>query len=649
MSGLRVFSTGNHHVLAPQQDPNPYLLMIRQLSLRQQLPADGAAQEIDEARAALQHSSVASSTHMQPVNVYESVGSLCSATGILLLYWGTGEQSIDVGNRLAGLQRCVLQEAALLSIAGVSHSVLSCCGVICSLLLTQHSIKSLPASLRCSVAAAAGEVAVQQARAGVQSTSSADGGRTIAPILMYASSIFAAFSYCVLAAQSSAQLQDLLDALHASIVPTCLPEHKGCQQGLIDEQQAVLQRVIVPMLPQVLNRLRQVAPASASHPEPSQRPSTKNSWYERLWHNHVLQGLQMLQISKEQTSCSVTETVSEEFCRCVVKIASILSMAFHASSSSSAPNVSTLIAAILEELVRSEISPLVLAQHIIRPNLLFQLSQQQADSHTHPHHLPSSDADCIVRHAVRSHAPACLHSEQAELQERAGLHQQLTVYLLPANQFTGCWQSAACFMLTLMMPCIGQRQSRMRQYDSDTEFWKALMNDLLPVLQALALSNATARTSVEACMLIVQTAPDSEVKDQFCRCLAGVMCLHLPAGDAECFASLLAGISRYCESHVATRCCEMCCNMTRTGTSPAAQEQLVRALVAVVVHGRHECLQPVLELIALEVRSISSDSDRRKAMMHVRHGLTQCHDFRKKPECVRWLHSQLHSLQLSSL
>lgn len=626
------------------------LLMIRQISLRERLPPDGASQEIDAAWAALQRCSVTASQRGQAVSISETVGSLCVATGILLVYRDAVEYSIDVSNLLAGLKGCVLQEAALLINAVGEPHVYSCCGVICSLLLTQKDIASLPQALHTSIAAAAGEVVVQQALAAVPHTPRGPGAAfATAPILIYATSIFAAFSCSVFTARAPAELQSLLDPLAVAAASVCLPQASSPHQELSDEQRAVLQRAMVPVLHQILQRTTQFTPAAEPPTEPTQPPSAQR--FPSFRQLPILQHFHKLFATQEQVDTIIRPTkTAAASASAAVKIAQILSMCYHSHSRSSSPHLSSLICTILAQLVQSNTSALQLAQHIVRPYYLCT-SSQQLDGHpiTLPQMMhPASNG--LALHAADAQGGAeSAASQHSQLQERAELHQELTEHLVPALQHPGHWQPAACFMLTLLMPCLQHRQQG-SPGSCDAGFWDSLMNELLPVLQVLALSQPMAKAALEACMSLLGACPDAAPsKARFCRWFTGVICLHLPDGDPDCFASALAGVAKYCQPTVATGCCRLCCSMTRVGASSDVQLQVIRALVSVVVHGSSECLHPVLELLSMQLQSLGSGSDKERALSHVRHGLMHCHDFRKKPDCVRWFHAQLSSLHFSSL
>ena len=621
--------------------------MIRQVSLRQRLPGAGAVQEIDQVWAALQRSSLTTSQHGQAVSVSELVSNLCVATGVLLVYRDTGADSADVVNLLTGLKGCVLREAALLSTTIDDHHIHSCCGVVCSLLMAHSGIASLPHALHGCIAAAVGEVFLQQALAAAPQTPKAQAAPfATALVLIYATSIFAAFSSCVLTARTPKELQALLEPLAVPAASACLPEAYTYQQELSAEQRAVLQRSMVPVLHQIMQRTMQLAAAAAPPQEPAQPISGHK--YLRLQQFPVLQHICKLLASEAQAYTTTRPPTQPDAASTAVAVtcAYILSMAYHAPSCSASPHLSSLVSNILAQLVQSRTSALHLAQHIIRPPCLRTAYARG----THPVtslHMAARCANGIARHAANAQGATAEH--QARLQERAELHQGLNEHVMPALQRAGYWPSAACFVLTLLMPCLPHTRL-VNPGHSETAFWEGLLKELLPVLQALAISQDTVSTALEVCMTLAQACPDDvPSKAWFCRHLTGLMCLHLPESDPDRFASALAGVAKHCQPAVATRCCELCCSMTRVGAPAEVQLQVVRALISVVVHGHIGCLHPVLQLVSLHLRSFKSDSDKERALAHVRHGLMHCHDFRKKPDCVRWFHEQLSSLQPSSL
>ena len=617
--------------------------MIRQVSLRQRLRGDAAAQEIDQVWAALQRSSFTVSHHGQHISMSELVGALCVATGILLVYRDAGGYSVDVANLLTGLKGCVLQESARLVEATSDHQIHSCCGAICSLLLAQNDVTSLPQALHSSIAAAVGEVVVQQAlAAAVQTPRAHDSPFSAAPILVYASNIFAAFSGCVLAARTPTELQPLLEPLAVSVAAVCLPDTYASRHELSIEQRAVLQRSMVPVLQQAMQRSAQQAAAAEPPPEPvQQHPAYKNHQILQLPVLHRLSKLLANDAQLDATSQPPTQP-DEASTAAAVKCAQMLSMAYHAPSSSASPHLSSLVSTILAQLVQSSTSALQLAQHIIRPPCFHTTAQLPAGCPGASLHMTIRAANGIALHSADAQGAAA--ENQAQLQERAELHQELQDHVMPALQSAGHWQSAACFMLTLLMPCLPHTHPGSIAR-SKPGFWEPLLNELTPVLQALALSQDTASAALEAFMSLLQACPDDvPSKTRLCRCFTGIMCLHLPQGDPECFASALAGVAKQCRPAVAAACCGLCCSMTRVGAPVEVQLQMVRALVSVVVYGSSMCLRPILELLSLQLRSFACDSDRERALAHIRHGLMHCHDFRKKPDCVRWFHAELSSL-----
>jgi hypothetical protein len=626
------------------------LLMIRQISLRQKLPPDGACQEIDSAWASVQRCSLTAAQREPAVSVSDTVESLCIAAGVVLLYWNEVGQSSDFSTLLAGLKACVLREAAVTSKAVTDPSIISCCGVICSLLHSLNNIASLPRAVHSCVGAAVGEVIVQQSlAAGKQACRGQGVTHARAPILMYATSIFAAFSDCVLSAQTTAEIESLLSSLETSVAPVCLQEDGSSQLELLYDQRAVLQRAMVPVLNAIQSRISQLASAAAPPSQPTQ-PSSAQSIFLRLQQLSLHEHLSRLVATKWriESSSHVTAAVQANE-SATIKVARVLSMVYHAPSRSSSPSLSSLVSDILGQLVQTDTSALQLAQHIIRPSCLHASSHEAGHRSTFLQIMHSAvngrTADAGPTRGGTEFRPP---THQQLLQQQSGLHQQMTEQLLPALQCAGHWQSAACFMLTLLMPCLATEQFLCRHRD-DIELWETLLNELLPILQALAISASSARFSLEAWMSLVEACPDAvPMKSHFCMCYTGVLCMHLAESDPDCLASALAGVSKYCKPVVATECCRLCCSITRVGADAEVQQYMIRALVSVVVHGSSQCLRPVLDLISMQLKSIG-DGDKEQALSQVRHGLMHCHDFKKKPHCVRWFHALLAGLHSSKL
>lgn len=552
----------------------------------------------------------------------QDLKDLCMVTGCILYFDNRKIQPLPL-TRMRGAVLRHMQDACN---TALSPNIACCYGVIASLLLQASGAHQAARPWqKCIVAALAACIYSQLSCATCRPP----------PILMYSSSISASFTACVLEAQQVDDVRQLMQPLLRMLNHVCISDASA---GLIvpAEARSQLQGSVIPLVTQLAQRLHQLRGPGRGSFKISQ-PCQELSWWSML--------TQQLQDEKEASvavrfrdcrhACTATSAAADA--------AQILAMAYHQPSGAHTPNLPQCISQVLHLLGDGPTPALLLAERIPVPSLL--------------EHLQHSRNAWRVRMKQFSMP---MHETDGGLSEEAGvsvsnyLKNELFEYLLPSLSTPGHWSDAATFILTLLQSCMPhQRSSRSNcMWDGEDEelaWWSKFVRHLLPILAALIASCASPRkVAMEVSIAILAVCPEAcEVKRYLCLELAGVLAMtRADASAGQGLVVFMKGVALYCECprtvlDVCWVCTAQHCN---SSGSPNNGHVTVIALVSVAVHGKVDLMPQVLRM----AEKLIPRTD--EAMMHVclseiRAVLETCHDFRKKPHCVRWFHRQVQAIE----
>eukprot|EP00892_Ulva_mutabilis_P010566 jgi/Ulvmu1/7882/UM004_0113.1 len=542
----------------------------------------------------------------------QTLTQLCVATGQIMYLSNRKIQSIP----LARLRAALLERVQDACVGAVPHHVASCYGVIASVLLqaTGSHQAALPLQ-RCIMAALTACIYVQ-----VSATPSP--AYETQPIVMYSNSISAAFGSCVLEAKSDMELRQLMMPLLHMLRGLCVPTRTSAEVALTEEARTLLQRLVVPLASQILQRLRQVCHQDsavhsvlhATQPSPvqaNQAPMAKD-------------------IHHEESGCAQIKDAAAD-------AALLLAMAYHGPSTAHTPNLPQCISQALLLLNEGPTPTSLLAIRLPIPNSL-KLFQDTKRS-TLPLGEPNYETDRCM------HEAACLRYAQ-------DLRIDLRDNVLPALRSPGHWEDTAKFMMTMLQACMPQKQGQSScvMFRGEVEmvaWWSKFIQGILHVLAALTASCAGSRTSaLELAAAVLSSCPEAcTMKKYLCYELGGL--LVVSSIDKNVWPDLnkfMQAVALFCESPGAVRSlCQMCAVLSlKEGTTTIVCGVAV-ALVWVCIYGDPVVVPEILQMVENLLVLIEDKVKLHACLAEIRSALNKCHDCRKKPQCVRWFHRQVQA------
>lgn len=553
----------------------------------------------------------------------QDLKDLCMVTGCILYFYNRRMQPLPL-TRMRGAVLRHLQDACS---STLSPNIACCYGVIASLLLQASGAhQAAKPWQKCIVAALAACIYLQLSGATCRPP----------PILMYSSSISASFTACVLEAQRVDEVCQLMQPLLHLLKHLCIPD-ASAGLAVPEAARAQLQGSMIPLVSLLARRLHQLRGLGHGNSKVSQSPQSRQEvslWSMLTW-----------QLQKEKVAsapvgiracghaCTATSAAADA--------AQILAMAYHQPSRAHAPNLPQCISQVLQLVGDGPMPALLLAERIPVPS--------------HLEYLQHSRNAWRDRMAQFSRG---IHGADEEINEEVGvsiikyIKSEICEYLLPSLSAPGHWSDAATFILTLLQSCMPhQRTARnicvLGGEDEELSWWNKFVRCLLPILAALMAScSASRKVAIEVAIAILSGCPDDcEDKRLLCLELAGVLVMsRADASGGQGLVAFMKGIALYCECprtvlDVCWICTSQCCE---SGSTNKAHEAVI-ALVSVAVHGKLHLL-PVVLRMAEKLMLRMDNKPVRVCLSEIRASLESCHDFRKKPHCVRWFHRQVQAI-----
>lgn len=544
---------------------------------------------------------------------------LCIATGCILYFDNRKVQSVPV----ARMRQEVLLQVQHICQGSVSPGLATCLGAIVSVLLqgSEANQRALRWS-KCISAALAACIFLQVSRGLFHAEA----------ILMYSSSISVAFAACVFEAETGDDLCHCMQPLLCMVARLCSPNAGSTKHECVDEWRPKLQRLTIPVVLQIAQRLDQLQRADLSHcgslPLGCQEPQGLKQTMP------AMQGMGHAFLTEGTNACATMTAAADA--------AQLLAMVYIEESKANGQELSQCISKLLRVLRVGPTPTVLIAQRIPIPSEI--------------QHLQSSHG---VRRSING-TESCVKCEKSCTDE-ASLFEHcsgtVSQYLLPALNSPGHWMEAATFMLTLLQSCIPRPHVPSGcSLDIDEEqilWWDKLILLLQPILAALAMSTRQQRIAIEVIICIVNSCPNScEAKQAMCLDLVGCLMFwgmqtETDISTSMALADMMRGIasSYMCPNQIAD-VCKTCTAIGCSNMLPCSKvSQAVVALTMVVVHGPVELMDDLLGMAEKVILRIDSPPLMSSCLRAVRSILDTCHDVRKKPHCVRWYHRQVYTMK----
>lgn len=560
-----------------------------------------------------------------PAHHGSKLEDICMATGCILYFHNRKIQSSPLLSFRGALLR-YLQDACA---TALSPSMACCYGVIASVLLQASEAQQIALPWRnCIVAALAACIYLQLSHPVCSPPA----------ILMYSSSISSSFSACVLEAQRAEEVHQLMQPLLRLTRTFCTPASIGAGTAMAKEARIKLQRLVVPLVLQLSRRLHQIRGQDPDHRKVPH--STAGRQNATMW-TMLTRGAQMQRAHCEHQSFQGCEHAATSTIA-AADAANLLAMVYHHQTRECVPNLPQCISTVLQLLASGPTSALLLAERVPVPCHLRYLQEKRA-----------ATSNRIAAFSTGLHHMGG-DAEGGELIMKQ-FQELLREHLLPAMQAAGYWPDAAAFMLTLVQSCLPHQHAPIAYGVSGGEkaevaWWSKFLRCLLPVLAALSTSCTTqAQTAIEVALAVMSGCPDAcELKRHMCLELAGVLVIARADELAgQQLNSLMKGVASLCE-HPGTvlDVCWLCTALSCNVDPPCSAYGSAVALVWVVIYGELEIMLAVLDMAEKLLSCLKSISTIRACLSEIRAALEHCHDFRKKPFCVRWYHKRVQAVAM---
>lgn len=546
---------------------------------------------------------------------------LCMATGLILYLSNRRIQSVP----LTRLHSALLQQVREACLAAAPSHEACCYGVIAGLLMQASGSHQAALPLqRCLTAALTASIYGQ-----VSCLTPAP-----PPIAMYSNSIVASFTACVVEAQHEEDLCHLMEPLLHLLKSWCLPEQRSSEPDLPPEARARLQRLIVPLASQILQQLQQTCSSGSQDRMQSQQIQLQHVELKSPKQANRMQS-HGNGITADVHACTQPACTNSG----AADAALLLAMAYHEPSRAHAPALPQCIAQVLRSLTEGPHSTLLLARRIPSPA---QLQVLQHSSGLLNKRIFFSSSNHVV--------DECIIEEDC-LVFVEHLQHTLRKHLLPALQAPGHWKDATKFMMTLLQSCMPQKhvQNSWHMYGGEEKamaWWNMVIQDLLPILAAQIVScSGSRKKALELTAALLSSCPECEMKYHLCTQLAAL--LVMTAVDVSVVSDLskfMQNVALFCEKpHSVRNVCQLCAILGSKGATTTVACGTAVALMWVIVYADPALVPDVLVMVE-GLLSIMDKQAMHTCLAEIRSTLEKCHDCRKKPQCVRWFHRQVHSV-----